>query len=63
MPGLAPKGAEDIGETAAPLWAAGVRRGPFGGVRAGVVVGGAPRYYRGRVAAYPYAAGWGYGYY
>jgi Spy/CpxP family protein refolding chaperone len=44
------------------LWA-GARawRGPFGGVRGGVVVGGAPRYYYGRTFAYPYAAGWGYG--
>jgi len=64
MPGLSPKSADLVGEAADALWAAGFRRGPLGGVRGGVVVtGGAGRYYRGRVGAYPYAAGWGYGYY
>lgn len=54
--------AEDVGSAEDHLWVAGgVRRGRFGGVRAGVAVGGAPRYYYGRAVAYPYAVGWGYG--
>jgi hypothetical protein len=53
---------EHIGVSRQPLWAAaGVRRGPLGGVRAGAVVGGSRGYAYRRAAAYPYAAGWGYG--
>ena len=44
------------------LWAAGrVVRGPFGGVRGGVVVGGSAGFYGNRARAYPVAAGWGWG--
>ena len=53
---------ERVDAAADAIWAAGgVRRGPFGGVRGGVVVGGAGRVAYGGVRAYPYAAGWGYG--
>ncbi len=55
---------EAVGEAEQPIWAAGgVRRGAFGGVRGGFVVGGggARGFYYGRAAAFPYAAGWGYG--
>lgn len=58
------KSAEPVGEASDHIWAgAGVRRGPWGGVRAGVVVGGSPRFAYRRVRAVPFAAGWGYGWY
>jgi hypothetical protein len=53
---------EVVGEAEQDIWAAGgVRRGPWGGVRGGFVVGGAPGFAYRRAAAFPYAAGWGYG--
>ncbi len=56
------KGDEHVGEGSQHMWAAaGVRRGAFGGVRGGVVVGGAPGFAYRRAVAFPYAAGWGYG--
>jgi Spy/CpxP family protein refolding chaperone len=55
-----PMACEEVG-TAAQLWWAGrAVRGPLGGYR-GVVVAGSPRYYYGRVGAYPVAAGLGWG--
>ena len=51
--------AEDVGVAIEHLWVgAGVRRG---GVRGRAWMGAPARYYYGRVVAYPYAAGWGYG--
>ena len=56
------KSAEAVGEAEQHVWvASGVRRGPWGGVRGGFVAGGAPRFFYGRARAFPYAAGWGYG--
>lgn len=55
-------GPENVDTAAQLLWAAGrVRRGPYGGIRGGVVVGGVGRYYGRRVGYYPPNWGWGYG--
>jgi Spy/CpxP family protein refolding chaperone len=55
-------GPENVDTAAQELWAAGrVRRGPYGGVRGGVVVGGVGGYYGRRVGLYPPNWGWGYG--
>ena len=56
------QGEEHAGHAAQHVWVAGgVRRGPFGGVRGGVVVGGARGFAFRRTRAFPVAAGWGYG--
>jgi hypothetical protein len=52
---------EHVGTAAQHLWVGGVRRGPWGGVRGGVVVAGAPGYFFRRARAFPYAAGFGVG--
>lgn len=68
-PAVSPQDEEPIGTASDAIWAAaGFRRGPFGGVRGGVAVGGrgvwgGPRFAYRRAAAYPYAVGWGYGWY
>jgi Spy/CpxP family protein refolding chaperone len=55
-------GPEHVDTAAQLLWAAGrVRRGPYGGIRGGVVVGGVGGYYGRRVGYYPPNLGWGYG--